>query len=164
MIPFTVSLTYDFSLDCGLDAQAIMEGEGGNTVKEGLEAATTTITIDILNSTFPRVEEEPTRMRRNVRRRQLARLDMISVQQQQHRNLVYYTDSVPVTIDRIIDITTGCAPGSDCMLVSSTITIMLEPGDEQQEVKKAINDGLKKSFADGSFFGAVPEDTVICPT
>ena len=70
VILFTILLTYNFSLDCGLDVHTIMEmeGEGGNTIKEGLDAATKIITIGILNSTFPRMGDGPTRMRRNVTR------------------------------------------------------------------------------------------------
>ena len=145
-----------------------MNPTNGNTLKDGLIAATTTVTIDILNSTFPRVERRNEMVRG---RRQLAYLDSskrtqsLSSQklQMQHRTLVYYTDEVPVTIDRIIDIENPCDPGQNCLLVVSTITVMLEEGDDPAEVYDAINDGMKSSFGDSSFFAAIPEDTVICP-
>ena len=116
--------------------------DNNDKLKHGLIGATTAITIGTLNETFPRVEE-----------------DDVS----QQRNLVYYTDEYPVTIDRIIDIDTPCDPGQNCLLVVSTITVMLEEGDDPAEVYDAINDGMKSSFGDGSFFAAIPEDTVICP-
>ena len=167
-----VTITYDLSNDCGLTAEAIMNEED-NTLKEGLVAATTTITIGILNQTFPRVEdEEPTR--RNVRARHgqrgLAHLDTTPTATAKYnnsnndRNLVYYTDEYPVTINRILDVETGCATGQNCLLVISAITVVLEPGDDPAAVNAAIVKGMKASFIDGSFFGAIPADTVICPT
>jgi len=178
--PMEVTITYDLSNDCGLTADAIMNEED-NTLKEGLVAATTTNTIVILNQTFPRVEnEEPTR--RNVRARHgqrgLAHIDTTptatsSVSSNnnnsnsshvQHRNLVYYTDEYPVTINRILDVETGCAVGENCLLVISAITVVLEPGDDPAAVNAAIVSGMQDSFNDGSFFGAIPADTVICPT
>lgn len=141
--PLEVSVKYDISNDCGLDSEAIMNpADNNDKLKHGLIGATTAITISTLNETFPRVEE-----------------DDVS----QQRNLVYYTDEYPVTIDRIIDIVTPCDPGQNCLLVVSTITVMLEEGDDPAEVYDAINDGMKSSFGDGSFFAAIPEDTVICP-
>lgn len=153
-----------------------------NTLLEGLIAATTATTIGILNETFPRVEEEgdePTRDR-NVRRRLVHFKNMgddatvpvessssssshVDSQRQQPRNLVFYTDEFPVVIDRILDIEQGCAPGSNCLLVISSITAILEPGDDSTAVNDAIVSGMQDSFADGSFFAAIPADTVICP-
>ena len=159
--PLEVSITYDLSNDCGLDAEAIMSGTD-NTLMEGLIDATSTITIGILNETFPR-DEEPTR---NRNRRGLVLLEMDDEdqrqQQQLRRNLVYYTDKYPVVINRILDIETGCAPGSNCLLVISTITVLLEAGDDSTEVNDAIVSGMQDSFQDGTFFGAIPEGTVIC--
>ena len=87
----------------------------------------------------------------------------IDSQRQQRRNLVFYTDEFPVVIDRILDIEQGCAPGSNCLLVISSITAILEPGDDSAAVNDAIVSGMQDSFADGSFFAAIPADTVICP-
>lgn len=190
--PIKVSITYDLSNDCGLKAEAIMNEEG-NTLKEGLVAATTTITVGILNTTFPRVDSnnEPQR-RNNVRARQrrhllqqrrLALLDLpsklttttslsfaeeedgdasSSSSSRHHRNLVYYTEEYPVSIENIFDMDAGCAPGNSCLLVISTITVVLEAGDDPVEVDKAIVSGMQDSFSDGRFSDAIPADTVIC--
>jgi len=168
--PMDIEIRYDITNDCGLDAEAVMNEEG-NTLKVGLEEATATITIGILNQTFPGVDDnEPTRRRRrNVRG--LAHLDSSlpavsssasQQEQQQQRSLVYYTAQYPVVIDRILDIDTGCAPGSNCLLIISTITVILEAGDNPDEVSTAIVNGIQESFVDGSFFGAIPADTIIC--
>jgi len=186
-----VSITYDLSNDCGLNAEAIMNEEG-NTLKEGLVAATTDITVGILNATFPRVDDDSEPQRRNnvrVRQRQrrhllqhrgLALLDIpskstttsssfaeheddaSSSSSSRHRNLVYYTEEYPVSIDNIFDMDASCAPGNNCLLVISTITVVLEAGDDPVEVDKAIVSGMQESFEDGSFFSAIPADTVIC--
>lgn len=110
--------------------------EDGNTLKSGLIAATTTVAIDTLNTTFPREDEEG----------------------------VYYTDEYPVTIDRVLDIKDGCDPGTNCLLIISTVPVVMGPGDDEDAVKKAITDGISQSFRDGSFNAAIPSDTVICPT
>lgn len=158
--PLTVQITYDIANDCGLDAEAVMN-EDGNTLKTGLIEATTITAIGILNSTFPRADGT----RRQVRlRRGLAHLASTMIQTNyHHRNLVYYTDEYPVTIDRIIDMETGCAPGNNCLLIISPITVVLEPGDDADAVSTALTEGMSDSFKDGTFFLAIPEDTVICP-
>ena len=167
--PLEVSITYDLSNDCGLDAEAIMSGTD-NTLVEGLIEATTTITVDVLNTTFPRVAavedggDEPIRERKVKRKLvHLENRSATSGEQHHGRNLVYYTDQYPVTIDRILDIETGCAPGANCLLVISSITVILEDGDDPDAVNGAIVSGLQDSFEDGTFFAAIPEDTVICP-
>ena len=157
----TVQITYDLANDCGLTAEMIMEGDE-NTLKEGLEAATATVTIKILEDF--RSSEQVRRQLRKVRRRlgsgakSATRLSL-----SQERNLAYYSEEYPVTIDRILDIENGCAPGNNCLLVISTITALLDPNDDKEEVKDAIVSGVQDSFANGSFFAAVPADTVICP-
>ena len=75
---------------------------------------------------------------------------------------MYYNDEYPIIIDRILDIETGCAPGANCLLVISTITLLLEEGDDPAVVNEAIVSGMQDSFQDGSFFAAIPEDTAIC--
>jgi len=155
--------------------------EEENTLKEGLIAATTTITVGILNETFPRADDGEPLRRTNMRvrkQRGLAHLETLksssplqpsspwSKSQQQHRNLVYYTDDYPVTIDRILDVETNCAPGQNCLLVISTITVVLEPGDDPDLVNDVLVKGMQDSFngTPPPFFLAIPPDTVICPT
>ncbi|KAL9184563.1 hypothetical protein ACHAXT_012533 [Thalassiosira profunda] len=164
--PIEVSQTYDISNNCGWDAEAVMNPVDGNTLKEGLIEATRTVTIGILNETYPRADDEFVR-RRNVRTRKLAYLAdraQRSGGAENERSLAYYTDQYPVTIDRVLDIVTGCDPDKNCLLVVSTITVVTEEGDDPAEVYDAISAGFKESFVDGSFFAAVPEEAASCPT
>eukprot|EP00580_Thalassiosira_gravida_P007803 CAMPEP_0201629356 /NCGR_PEP_ID=MMETSP0493-20130528/4057_1 /ASSEMBLY_ACC=CAM_ASM_000838 /TAXON_ID=420259 /ORGANISM="Thalassiosira gravida, Strain GMp14c1" /LENGTH=167 /DNA_ID=CAMNT_0048100345 /DNA_START=61 /DNA_END=564 /DNA_ORIENTATION=- len=128
-----VIITYDISNDCGLDAAAIMD-ENENTVMQGLIAATETIAIQILDASFSGVA---------------------------HLN----TDEHPVVIGRVLNMPANCAEGMTCLLVISTIPVMMEgdSDDQYQAVRKAIMNGMQTSFTDGSFFNAIPEDTVVCP-
>jgi hypothetical protein len=76
---------------------------------------------------------------------------------------VYYTDEFPVTIDRIIDVTENCVEGNNCLLIVSTITTVLEPGDDSGAVTNALIDGMTESFNTGGFYENIPADTIICP-
>lgn len=161
-----ISLDYDLTLECGLDAEDVMN-EVDNTLKQGLIAAQTAVAIRILNSTFPRVE----RNRRYVR--SLAYLDgthshgdtvsSTSQLQDLHRKLVYYTDQYPVQISRILDLECeGLPVTSSCLLVQSNLRVVLEEGDDGAVVSEVIETGMQNSFDTGEFFGAVPADTVVC--
>eukprot|EP00986_Skeletonema_menzelii_P011010 scaffold5539_cov81-Skeletonema_menzelii.AAC.2 len=158
-----VTINYDIENQCGLDAEKVMN-EDGNTLKSGLIAATTTVAINTLNTTFPREEEGIQRNMRGVRDnnydRGLVYIDAVP----DPTDRVYYTDADPVIIERILDIETGCDPGTNCLLIISTVTVLLEPLDDENAVKKALTDGISQSFRDGSFNSAIPADTVICPT
>ena len=157
----TVQITYDLANDCGVTAEMIMEADG-NTLKYGLEAATTTVTVRILDEFN---NEQVRRRLRKVRQRlgsgpkSETRLSL-----SKGRNLAYYSEEHPVKIDRVLDIENNCAPGSNCLLVISTITALLDPNDDKEKVKDAIVSGVQDSFADGSFYAALPADTVICPS
>lgn len=165
-----VEVTYDIANDCGLDAQAIMN-EVDNTLKSGLIAATTTTTIDILNQTYPRIEDDTKRslVHRTSDSQQSNRyLAMLKSFPGLHnrtnrRYLVYYTDNFPVTMDNVIDVTEDCPVGNNCLLIVSTITTVLEDGDDPAEVKNSIEAGIRESFSSGSFYQNIPSDTVICP-
>ena len=143
--------------------------EEGNTFKDVFVDVTTAATVQILNETFPRVEEAgPVRKRGlSVRKRGLVHLDNPTstpiFSSQQKRNLVYYTDEYPVTIDRIIDVE-SCDPGFSCLLVISTIAIVLEAGDDPTQVSDAIVNGIADSFSDGSIYSTVPPEVLECPS
>jgi hypothetical protein len=143
--------------------------EEGNTLKDVLIEVTTTATIQILNETYPRLEEEdPVRKRGNMvrGRRGLVHLDnpiSTSLSRQKTRNLVFYTAEYPVTIDRIIDIEESCDTGLNCLLVISTITIILEAGDDPTQVSDAIVNGIESSFSDGSIYSTVQPEALECP-
>eukprot|EP00984_Skeletonema_dohrnii_P009915 scaffold3819_cov98-Skeletonema_dohrnii-CCMP3373.AAC.2 len=158
-----ITINYDIENQCGLDAEKVMN-EDGNTLKSGLIAATTTVSIDTLNMTFPREGEERQRNMRGVQDNYDRDLVYIDVAVPDPNNRVYYTDEYPVIIERILDIETGCAPGTNCLLIISTVTVLMEPFDNEKDVKQAVTEGISQSFRDGSFNSAIPSDTVICPT
>lgn len=142
--------------------------EEGNGIKDVLIEVTTTATIQILNETYPRLEEDDPFRKRGirVRRRGLVHLDdpiSTSLSSQKARNLVFYTDEYPVTIDRIIDIEESCDTGLNCLLVISTITIILEAGDDPAQISDAIVNGITSSVLDGSIYSTVPPEAFDCP-
>jgi hypothetical protein len=141
--------------------------EEGNMFKDVLIDVTTAATIKILNETFPRLEDGAVG-RRGVRTqmRRLVHLDNPMSKSvfsgHQHRNLVYYTDEYPVTIDRILDVE-SCDPGFNCLLVISAITVVLEAGDDPIQVSEAIVLGITESFKDGTIYNTVPQSSLECP-
>jgi phenylpyruvate tautomerase PptA (4-oxalocrotonate tautomerase family) len=144
--------------------------EVDNTLKAGLITATTDTAIEILNQTFPRTERSLVRTRRRVYSQHVSDRGLVrlgsqakTLESRDSRNLVYYTDDFPVTIDRIIDVTDNCPEGNNCLLIISTITVVLEGGDDADAVKRALVDGVTESFNTGSFYEKIPADTVICP-
>jgi len=157
-----IIINYDIENQCGLDAERVTN-EDGNTLASGLIAATTSVTIDTLNTTFSR--EGSQRNMRGVKGNNSDRdLVYVEVLPRPVNNRVYYTDGYPVVIDRILDIEKGCDEGTTCLLIISTVTVLMEPGDDEEAVKKAVTDGISQSFRDGTFSSAIPSDTVICPT
>lgn len=146
--------------------------EVNNTLKIGLITATTTVTIGILNETYVRPEsnESAGRKAAMVRRQQRGLAHIRSPAEThitagpQHRNLAYYTTEYPVNINRVLDIYSGCPIGQKCVLVISSIPVVLESGDDPDEVKGVIAGGMQSSVNDGSFFAAIPPGTVDCPT
>ena len=157
--------------------------EDGNTLKTGLIEATTITVVDILNTTFPRVENAARRKR--ARRHlelslsndaHLAKRDLLHLESslsfsasslaatRRNRNLVYYTEEYPVTINRIIDMDATCDPGDNCLLIISTITVVPEPGDDPDAISSGILSGFNAAAEDGTLLGNIPEDTVICPS
>lgn len=160
-----VTIQYGFSNNCGLDADDVMNGND-NTLKEGLISATTTVLVDTLNATYPR-EEQSVRERdmkadSDMNKRALVYVDSSKTGLAAKR--VFYTPDHPVRIDSILDNPgPSCPDVSNCLLIISSITVVLEEGDDEIEVEDAILDGFTASFLDGRFFDAIPEDTIICP-
>lgn len=81
----------------------------------------------------------------------------------QARRLVYYSDEFPVEITQIVDSNT--CPGSIigdfimCAVVSSTVCVILEPGDDPVEIRRMIVDGLDEAFRNGDFENNIPSGT-----
>lgn len=76
------------------------------------------------------------------------------------RRLVYYSDEFPVQITRIVD--SAICPGSimndfiSCAVVSSTVCVVLEPGDDPAEIRRTIVNGLEEAFMNGDFINNIP--------
>ena len=163
--PLIVTLTYDISNECGLDAEKVMNGVD-NSLKEGLIAATTTILQQTL------LNEATTRSFDGIQRFRMIppgfRGSVVTPQRYKMnlpdgRALATYSDEYPVTIDRVIDVEQSCEPGTNCLLIISSVNVLLDEGDDPNEVKNVITDSILNSFDDGRFNDAVPADTVVCP-
>ena len=160
--PLQIIITYDISNQCGLDSEKIMN-EVDNTLKTGLEIATTSILNRTLNELFPPVDEAQ-RLEENVSFRGSARYRMsLMPSGNDRRALAIYSEEFPVTIDTIIDIEESCDDGSSCQLIISSLYVVLEDGDDADKVKSAISRTVLGYINDGTFLTEIPSDTVVCP-
>lgn len=136
-----LGINYAISSRCNLTAVDIMN-ENGNTVKRGLIAATESVVINILNTTFP-----GTRIKNGSER-------ILLRGSTGRRSLVFYSRANPVTITYINDVLDQsiCQLETNCMQVRSTIYLTFESGDNATEVESSIRSGIDLSFKDRSFF------------
>ena len=74
------------------------------------------------------------------------------------RRLVIYTDLLPIDIYLVLDDPT-CPPRSsiECLVIFTRIRLLLEEGDDQEMVRDLVSQGMRNSFADGSFIAAIPD-------
>lgn len=167
--PLRVTLTYDISNECGLDAEKVMN-EVDNTLKEGLIAATTTVLQQTLQNEeaaaitpkfdgTQRFRMIPPGFRGSIVTPQRYKMNLPD----RRRALAAYSDEYPVTIDRILDVEESCEPGTNCLLIISSINVLLDDNDDPDVVKNDITSSILGSFDDGRFSDAVPADTVVCP-
>ena len=160
--PIQIIITYDISNQCGLDSEKIMNGVD-NTLKTGLEIATTSILNRTLNELFPSVDEAQ-RLEENISFRGSARYRMsLMPSGNDRRALAIDSEEFPVTIDNIIDIEESCDDGSSCQLIISSLYVVLEDGDDADEVKSAVSKNVLGYINDGTFLTEIPSDTVVCP-
>ena len=218
-----VKFQYGIQNDAGFDADDIFN-EVNNTLKTGLIIATENVTIEVLNTTFPRSDNESDRFRRLEllqslqssrhkhqhqhqqdqavhhhllrEKNQMERFngnailitnlvsttpESQSYTQQQRslayaprssslssevattgarrRRLVYYTDVFEPAINTIFDNPLCSAPeGFLCAVVDSTVCVILEEGDDEDEVQLALLNGIGAAIEDGSFFAAIPPE------
>jgi hypothetical protein len=74
-----------------------------------------------------------------------------------NRRLAFYKDSYPPDILSVID--NSFCPESEeivCSIVDTRVCVILEEGEDGDEVKEQLLDGIKISFQDGSFESALP--------
>lgn len=160
--PLRVQVNYNLTNVCGLYAEGVMNNEADNSFKQDLIEATTTIAQGILNETLLQVEDGL--MRRKYRSSELEANRANLRASKHHRNLVHLSKYDPVIIDDIFDIESGCDPRKNCFLVTSTVSLVLESGDNHASINDAIVNGMQDRIDDGSFFKALPKDTADCLT
>jgi hypothetical protein len=79
---------------------------------------------------------------------------------QQQRKLAYYADILPVRIDSVTD-NPLCAgsnenPSISCVIVASTVCVVLEDGDDQTLVRAQLVAGLREAVDSGEFLQRIP--------
>jgi len=78
------------------------------------------------------------------------------------RRLSYYTDYIPVAINSVTDnpLCAGAAqnPRIMCAIVSSTVCAVLEEGDDPNEERAIIVNGLRQAVDSGDFLRRIPAE------
>lgn len=81
-----------------------------------------------------------------------------------NRRLAFYTDSYPPVINNIFG-NPFCPDSPDgeivCSVVDTSVCVMLEEGDDEDEIKDSLIDGISNSIQDGSFENAIPSENQI---
>ncbi|CAB9501886.1 expressed unknown protein [Seminavis robusta] len=92
----------------------------------------------------------------------------VSLQQHHHdgrRRLAYYTDDYPVIINTVSDnpLCNGSSQNQAvmCAIVSSTVCVVLEDGDDPEEVRNTLITGLRIAVDSGDFLGRIPAEDLI---
>lgn len=75
------------------------------------------------------------------------------------RRLVFYSDQFVPAINSIFD-NPFCENLEEfqCAVVDTTVCVVLEEGDDEQQVQTALLDGIQQSILDGSFQDAIPPE------
>jgi hypothetical protein len=74
------------------------------------------------------------------------------------RRLVYYTDTYLPVINNIFDNEFCDNEELNCAVVDSTVCVLLEEGDDEEEVRTVLLDGIEESILNGSFQEAIPPE------
>lgn len=76
------------------------------------------------------------------------------------RRLAYYSDDYPVSINSVTDnpLCEGQAenPNIKCSIISSTVCVVLEDGDEPGEFRAFMIAGLREAVQTGEFLRRIP--------
>jgi len=134
----------------------------GNTLKTGLLIAQEQITITTLNSTFPRTQRrmKEESVANEEESRKLVRANGLNVEQNSRR-LVFYTKDFPVTINSVLDNNQFCGRFStdvQCAIIASTSCVILEEGDDEQQVRSGLLAGIGLRITNGEFEAAIPPE------
>ena len=79
---------------------------------------------------------------------------------QEQRKLAYYADVLPVRIGSVTD-NPLCAGSNDnpnvsCVIVASTVCVVLEDGDDQTLLRAQLVAGLREAVDSGEFLRRIP--------
>jgi hypothetical protein len=75
------------------------------------------------------------------------------------RRLVYYTYEFQPVINNIVDNPFCDAPeGFLCAVVDTTVCVILEEGDDEDEVRNTLLAGISTAIEDGTFSAAIPPE------
>lgn len=168
-----VDFQYGIENDDGFTSDDI-ENEVNNTFKEALLIATETVVVQVLKDGRNLEKVSLRADRSNPRGLRIVNFDGFlldgkrtlhppnskknRIDGRSNRRLAYYTDMYPPVINNIFD--NPYCPNSEsgviCSVVDATVCAMLDTGDNEDEAKQALLDGIKGSFRDGSFQSAVP--------
>jgi len=75
------------------------------------------------------------------------------------RRLAIYTDELPAEIYMVLDDPT-CSPSGtiNCLVIFTRIFLLLERRDDRDTIRQLVSQGVRNSFADGSFIAAIPDE------
>ena len=82
--------------------------------------------------------------------------------QNNQRQLAIFTDLLPIDVYLVLDDPTCPQKSSvesliQCLVIFTRIHLLLEEGDDQETVRQLVSEGMRNSFADGSFIAAIPD-------
>lgn len=80
---------------------------------------------------------------------------------QSYRRLVFYTDTIPLTITDIVK--DPFCPQADelkleCAIVVTDVCVVLESGDDAELIREVLVDGLRQAVDSGALFERIPPD------
>jgi hypothetical protein len=195
-----VSFQYGIGNSDGFTAEDIFN-EIDNTLKTGLILATRNVTIETLNTTYPRdgrrlKQDRPRSLTvpsnnfyvanlvqfesigdsggtrafeallsakatgsNNFRRRTAYLPSLLNDASVDNRRLVFYTDDfMPVINVMFPNPWCDDLPEFECSVVDSTVCVLLEEGDDEEEVRSSLLAGIEQSILGGSFQAAIPPE------
>lgn len=170
VVALCTGLSYQLS-NLDLTAHEILTGEGGNTLKRGLETAAATIVREFVQDFNNNDEgnDEDSNDRRSVLRGSDAvrgqnngrslRTQRGSVVERQLLSLAYSAD-YPPTVTAVVDISAFCA-SPICVVVKQNVCLVLQDNvddDEKDTVLHAFRLSLKEAISSGRLVQAVPKE------
>jgi hypothetical protein len=86
----------------------------------------------------------------------------ISQEDRSSRELVYFTDEYAEKINLIFNnpfcVLTNPDPDVMCAIASSTVCVLMEKGDNEEDVREVLIDGIEEAIENGEFAAAIPPE------